>query len=496
MPQAEREAWALATTPRIVEPYVPHVPHPGPQQLFLCLDQIREVFYGGAAGGGKSDALLMAALQYVDVPGYAALLLRRTWTDLTQPGALMDRADSWLRPTDAKPIAGGRSWKFPSGARLVFGYVMRHADVEQYASAEYQFIGIDELSRGWEKRTYEFLFSRLRGPDWKCQTCGDPLMRERSTLGNAAVAGEPFGWVHKDPETNQPTTHEWCLAPIAMDLFPASKTGLHLPDVPLRMRSSSNPGGSGHKWVRDLFVDPEKRRQGAVYVPARLQDNPSLNRLEYERSLEHLGPTERERLLRGDWAVVEESMYFKRHWWRFVQPGAVPEVREWVRYWDLAATPSNYAAKSGSDPDWSVGALLGLSTEGQWYLKDVARIQGSPLEVERLVRGCAERDGVSVRVCMEQEPGSSGVNNIDHYRRHVLPGYVFDRDSPTGAKYDRAKPWSAAVESGNFFLVEGHWNDEFVDECELFPAGPHDDQVDAVSGAFKMLTTGRARIIA
>lgn len=81
-------------------PYIPHKPFLK-QAIFLTrLD--RELLYGGQAGGGKSDALLMAALQYVMYPDYHALLLRRTYKELALPGALMDRADEWLTPTDAE----------------------------------------------------------------------------------------------------------------------------------------------------------------------------------------------------------------------------------------------------------------------------------------------------------------------------------------------------------------------------------------------------------
>src|SRR6266508_6612551 len=90
------------------------------QALFLLLD-CREAFYGGAAGGGKSDALLMAALQYVDVPGYSALLLRRTYAELEKSDGLIPRADAWLSNTDARRHDGGKLWTFPSGARLEFG---------------------------------------------------------------------------------------------------------------------------------------------------------------------------------------------------------------------------------------------------------------------------------------------------------------------------------------------------------------------------------------
>ncbi len=85
--------------------------------------ETEEAFYGGAGGGGKSEALLMGALQYVDTPGYAALLLRRTFADLALPGALMSRAQEWLSGTQAHWRDEGKTWHFPSGATLTFGYM-------------------------------------------------------------------------------------------------------------------------------------------------------------------------------------------------------------------------------------------------------------------------------------------------------------------------------------------------------------------------------------
>lgn len=95
LPRKEREAITKLLTPKMSK-YCPHVPTPK-QSAFLLLD-CKEAFYGGAAGGGKSDALLMAALQYVDVPGYSAILFRKTFADLGKPGALIDRAKEWLMP--------------------------------------------------------------------------------------------------------------------------------------------------------------------------------------------------------------------------------------------------------------------------------------------------------------------------------------------------------------------------------------------------------------
>ncbi len=455
--------------------YILHAPHPGPQHLFLLLDEWMEVFYGGAAGGGKSDALLMAALQYVDVPGYAALLLRRTFTDLSQPGALMDRLGGWLVNTDAERKQAGVRWEFPSTAAVVFGHVNHHAAVENYASAEYQFIGIDELSRGWEKRTYEFLFSRIRKPTMACLDCRTPLDRDGD------------GWVHRretDCEIPVPD-------PRIIREYPPASDGTTLFDVPLRMRTSSNPGGSGHKWVKELFVDKETRRPESVFVPAKLSDNPSLDTEEYTLSLNHLGPVERRRLLSGDWTVVEEGVLLKQWWFDILDQA--PSETKWVRYWDFAASEE---PKGGGDPDYTAGALVGFnSTTGQWYLGDMQRFRGSPLEVEQRLLHTAQMDGPGVPIYIE-EVNAGDKHTISHYQRNVLPGYAVKGDRPKGSKTARAQPLASISEAGNFHLVRGSWIPIFFDEVDIFPVSGHDDQIDATTGGMRKLSNfdGKRRI--
>jgi len=173
--------------------FIPHEPTPT-QSVFMMLDD-KEAFYGGAAGGGKSDALLMAALQYVDHPGYAALILRKTYAELSKPEALMDRAQSWLSGK-AHWKGTDNVWVFPSEAKLQFGYIASDKDRYQFQSSAYQFIGWDELTE-WESDVpYTWMFSRLRR--------------------------------------------------------------LKGVNIPLRVRAASNPGGLGHEWVRARLVDDTK----------------------------------------------------------------------------------------------------------------------------------------------------------------------------------------------------------------------------------------------
>ena len=241
------------------------IPHEPTERQSTFLDTpILESFYGGSAGGGKSDALLMGALEYADVPGYSALLLRRTYADLSKPKALMDRAREWLSGTSARWVDKEKKWVFPSGASLSFGYLEHENDKYNYQSAEYQFIGFDELTQFSESQ-YTYLFSRLRR--------------------------------------------------------------LKGVDVPLRMRSASNPGNIGAIWVKRRFIpddfSPAKARKQSVFfkighnangdeikrlfVPATLADNPYLDAESYTDSLNELDPVTREQLLKGDWSIQQRG---------------------------------------------------------------------------------------------------------------------------------------------------------------------------------------------
>lgn len=170
-------------------PYIPQEPTERQAEFLLIVDE--EAFFGGSAGGGKSSALLIAALQFVQVPEYHAILFRKTYSDLALPDALMDRAFQWLSGTDAHWDDREKTWSFPSGATLSFGYLKGPQDKYRYQGAAFSFIGVDEVTQIRDS-DYLYLYSRLR---------------------KSAASS-----------------------------------------IPLRMRAAGNPGGIGHQWVKARFI--------------------------------------------------------------------------------------------------------------------------------------------------------------------------------------------------------------------------------------------------
>lgn len=412
---------------------------PSPRQEAFLLLQDREVFYGGAAGGGKSVALLMAALQYSDVPGYHALVLRPSLIELQLAGGLIELAHEWLTPTKARWSGETKTWRFPGGgksgaggATLTFGYLADASDVRRYAGSSYSLIGFDELTR-FEEHHYRLMHRALR------QSTNDPQ------LGGA-------------------------------------RDGTTLAEVPVRLRATSNPGGPGHQWVKNRFVDPTTRAQGAVFMPSRLADNPHLDQATYVDTLAQLPTAERHRLLHGDWEIPDDGELFHRDWFTLIEPHQLPTSKtRSVRYWDLAATEPNSA---NPDPDWTVGLLLThhLPT-GTYYIGDIVRERKAPGAIEQLVAATAKRDGRTVKIVIEQEPGAAGKAAIERYKRHVLKGHTVYSHLPTGDKTTRAWPVAAAAENGLVQLVNGRHTQEVLDELSAFPHGKHDDTVDALAGA-------------
>jgi predicted phage terminase large subunit-like protein len=357
------------------------------------------------------------------VPGYNALILRKTFKDLAKPDALIPLSFQVLAGTEAEWNNQRHEWSFPSGATLSFGYCDAENDKYIYQGAQYQFVGFDELTQ-FSETQYLYVNSRVR---------------RRANV-----------------------------------------------DVLLRARGASNPGGLGHEWVKQRFITEENPDR--PFIPAKLEDNPDLDKESYIKSLDLLDLVTRAQLRHGDWRIRPEGNLFKRFWFKDILDKEPNDVVRWRRHWDLAATEP----KPGKDPDWVSGCKLGLRMNGTYVIADMRRARMTPSKVEELVKSTAHIDGKSVEIGIEEEGGASGKLVVDYYQRVVLLGHAVYGERPSGDKVTRAQPLSAAVEQGRVALVRGSWINEYLDELCAFPVVDHDDQVDATTGAFNAISAARA----
>jgi len=225
----------------------------GPQEDFLAAAET-DVLYGGAAGGGKSYAMLVDPLRYAHRPAHRGLIIRRSMPELRE---LIDKS----RELYPKAFPGCRYkeveklWNFPSGAKIEFGFLERDADVYRYQGQAYSWIGFDEITHLPTEFAWNYLASRLRTTD--------------------------------------------------SEIIPY-------------MRCTANPGGTGATWVKKRYIDPSPPNasfEGAdgltrKFIPARLQDNPFLaHDGRYEKMLQALPPTQRQQLLDGNWDVAEGAAF-------------------------------------------------------------------------------------------------------------------------------------------------------------------------------------------
>lgn len=435
-----------AFTPRSNQ-YLDHVnatfgyPHPK-QALALLLPQ-KEILFGGAAGGGKSDWLLRAALQYADVPGYNAIIFRKTYASLIGLDGLVPRSQTWLAGTDAVWHEKDRTWKFPSGAALKFGYLDTARDRTQYQSTAYAFIGFEELTDWATDEEYLFMFSRLRAPKRL--------------------------------------------------------------NVPRRVFSTTNPIGPGYEWVKNRFV-PENaagtptpiRTPAMFFLPSSLEDNPSIDASEYEDSLSRLDATTYAKLRHGSWdAAVAGQMLPSTHA-RYVEPHELPDLSDpqcqyaIVRYWDLAGTKPD---ESNPNPDWTVGTKMLRIREKDgsytFYILDVIEVRETYDVIENLMVETAHKDGKHVYVRSEQDPGQAGKAQI-RTLANKLKGFDYAGVLARGAKVVRASGLSAAWRNGRVHLRRAPWNSMVRLYFDKFPMpGVKDDHIDSASGAFNFLQGAR-----
>ena len=231
---------------------------PQPKQAAFMRRSEDEALYGGAAGGGKSDALVIEALRQVDIPHYRGLIVRKTYPQLSE---LIDKTMQYYKPVfpKARYNASSHVWTFPSGAKIYFGSMFRTQDKYNYQGKAFDFIGVDELTHfTWEEYSYLMSRNRPTGPGTAV------YMRATANPG-----GIGHGWVKARFITPAP---------------PGTRM-VQLVDV-------KKPDGS-----------VEKLRRTRVFIPSTVFDNKKLleNDPGYLGTLASLPEAEKQALLYGDW---------------------------------------------------------------------------------------------------------------------------------------------------------------------------------------------------
>lgn len=437
-------------------------PQKGPQEQFLkCSADI--VIYGGAAGGGKTYALLIEALRNTRKKGFNGVIFRRESTQVRNPGGL------WDTSSEIYPLAGGYpkesllEWIFPNDVKIKFAHMNNDNARLSWQGSQLPFIGFDELTHfSWKQFIY--MLSRNRS------TCGvRPYIR-------ATTNPDPDSWVRNfirwwiDEETGYPIKERggetrWFIVVNDETIWSNSKEELveKYPDLPPK---------------------------SVCFIPSNVFDNQILLTKDpgYLANLKAMPRFEREQLLEGNWNIRPTAgMFFQKSHFEVIKHA--PKRTTAIRYWDRAATKET----GENDPDYTVGLKLERDSDGTFYVTDIVRVRDTPLGVQNTIKNTASQDGRGVTIGIKQDPGQAGISEVDHLLRQ-LQGYVVKTNRVSKDKVTRALPVSSQSEAGNIKILMARWNESFFKELENFPEGVHDDQVDAFSGAFNMMTEQKYNI--
>ena len=437
-------------------------PQAGPQTDFLStLADI--AIYGGAAGGGKSYGLLLEPLRHYNVPNFGGVVFRQTAVQVRNEGGLWDESELIYSQVKGHPREFNLEWQFPSGATMKFAGLEFDSSVFNWQGSQIAYLGFDELTHFTEKQFFYM------------------LTRNRSSSG---IRGYVRATCNPDPDSWVRRFIDWWIGPDGFPLKERAGVLRYFIRLNDQMIWADSPEEIYAVHGREEHVQPKS----VTFIPSKLQDNKILMRKDpsYLSNLLAQNRVDRMRLLEGNWNVRESAgMMFQQGWFPVVDQVPGGWIRA-VRFWDRAATKPS---ESNKDPDWTRGLKLYKYPNGTFCVVDLKSIRDTPGQVETFIKNVASQDTRNVRVKSQQDPGSAGVGEAEHFVR-MLAGYDVKTEVMPKDKITRAKAVSAQAEWGNIMVLRAPWNEEFFREVENFPDGAHDDIVDVLSGAFNDMSGG------
>ena len=442
-------------------------PQAGPQTQFMA-SSADIIIYGGAAGGGKTYALLLEALRHKDVKSFGAVIFRHNYNQITAEGGLWDASQKIFNQV---PDAHSRKspklhWRFDGGAKLSFAHIERDEDLKSWQGTEIAYIGFDELTH-FTKHQFLYMLSRNR------TTCGiRPYVRATCNPDSDSWVAEFISW--------------WI----------DQETGYAIPERSGQVRwmvvlnDIIYWGDTPEELAKKYEVNVEDCKS-VTFIASRLEDNKILMESDpgYLANLKAMTEVDTERLLRGNWKIkAAAGSFFKRSQVGEILTEVPKDLVAVCRGWDLAATDKD----EDDEAAFTAGVLMGRRENGRFVIIDVINRQLKAGDVRSTVLVTAKMDHAKYAWCRQrlpQDPGQAGKDQKASYME-MLAGFDVHMIPESGDKATRAEPMAAQWQHGMFDLVAGEWNEAYLNQLESFPDSKWKDMVDASSSAFNEITLG------
>ena len=462
------------------------------KQRLLLMAQEDVILTGGGAGGSKSYSCLLKNLDAINDPHMHCVIARKSRPELTRPGGLVSESKPIYSQFKGSFNKQELRWTFPAGGDITFLGIPDSSVLGSLQGMQASRIIIDEVCDGWEMDVVLFLASRLRsaGAKHKAQmimTCNpdsthwmkdwlDYCLDPESGVPVEGTENMVRWFIVLDGKVHWADSAEECFEKYGKKrgmIFGLNLTEEEMLKVP----------------VDRLFLPKSFR-----FIPMTVYDNPYLLPPRNTTYLANLLAQPKKfqlKYLHGSWLNIDVGQnHFKRSHCHIIYPQDIPQGIQWVRSYDLAATP---VSEVNRNPDFTAGVLLGRhSRTGDYYVADLVKYRERPAVVlENIIRQ-SDIDGQEIPIIIPKDSGQGGRVAADHYNAVLSEaGCIVRTEVQSGhrGKLQKGLPFCQMAEAGKVYVVKGEWNDTFFDDMESFIGTPetlrkiHDDKQGVVAKA-------------